>query len=364
MSSSDLNNGAMINPVLTAYEGFLRDTPLVSRYVMTTLVVTYLISIVMDGVNYSLSNIPYFSLGELELYRIILSPLLCGSLISLGFAYFSFLDHGKRLEFSMGSAQFGWLFFSLGAMVNVAYVLLAYTLQLVTSDSSWLFVRAGGIWTVLFPLIAIECVKAPPHSVRRFVMWNIPTLYYPLVLVIFFSLLGGYSLSNWVALVIGYAHGHGYLENTKVSTDTCKKWEDTVLVNFTRREGWVFAWNEEIAASSPQVCQPTNRVSSWRKLCTVPERLLTNGMTYDWLRLLYYANYYKQGLGIFLPSEAGEASGTVATVEAFPSGGGRQLGGPTRRAVGTCNAEARAARLKALEASSNNPSTTEGDDNV
>jgi hypothetical protein len=143
-------------------------------------------------------------------------------------------------------------------MVNVAHVVLAYFLQLVTGDSSWLFVKAGGIWTVLFPLIAIECVKAPPYSVRRFVMWNVPTLYYPLVLVLVFSLLGGYSMSNLIALVIGYAHGYEYLDNTKVSTDTCKKWEDTILVNFTRREGWVFghaatgsaAWHEELAASS------------------------------------------------------------------------------------------------------------------
>jgi membrane associated rhomboid family serine protease len=262
MSSSDpSSHGAMLppssNPVLTAYEGFVRDTPLVTRYLMTTLLVTYLISIMMDDVNYSLSNIPYFSLGKLELYRIVLSPIICGSVISLGFAYFSFLDHGKRLEFSMGSTQFGWLFFSLGAMVNVAHVALAYTLQLVTADSSWLFVPAGGIWTVLFPLIAIECISAPPHSFRRFVMWNVPTLYYPLVLVLLFSLLGG-NLSNWMAVVIGYSHGYGYLDKTKVSTETCRKWEDTTLVNFTRRDGWVFghaatgsaAWNDEMAGSS------------------------------------------------------------------------------------------------------------------
>lgn len=252
------------NPVLSAYEGFVQKTPLVTRYVMSTLLITCLLSIFIDGLAFSLSNIPYFSLGKLELYRIIISPLICNNLISLAFAYFSFLDHGKRLEYSMGSAQFAYLFFLLGMGINVAHIVLTYTLQLITADSSWIFVKASGIWTVLFPLIAIECVQAPSHSIRKLFMWQVPTLYYPLILAGLFSLLGGYSVANWLALATGYAYGYGYLDFAKVSSARVKQWEETILANFARREGWVVghaatgsdAWNDMItagAASSPQV---------------------------------------------------------------------------------------------------------------
>jgi membrane associated rhomboid family serine protease len=252
MSSSDPNASLPPNnPVLTAYEGFVRDTPLVSRYIMTTIFVTWCTSFFID-LNFSLSNIPYFSLSRLELYRILLSPLVCSNLLSLAFAYFSFVDHGKRLEFSMGSAQFAWLFFSLGVITNVSHILLTFGFYLFTGDRSWIFIPASGIWTVLFALIAIECVKAPPGSMRKLFMFAVPTLHYPIALAALFSLLGGIQMSNFMSLGVGYAYGYGYLEKSKVSDAQAKLWEDTIFANFARREGWVVghaatgssAWND------------------------------------------------------------------------------------------------------------------------
>lgn len=239
------------NPVLTAYEGFVGNTPLVSRYIMTTLLITWIISFFID-LSFSVSNIPYFSLGHFEVYRILFSSLICSNLFSLVFAYFSFVDHGKRLEFSMGSAQFAWLFFSLGTLTNVVHIAITYTLYLLSNNRSWVFVPASGIWTVLFGLIAIECVKAPTGSQRKLFIISIPTMQYPVVLCCLFSLLGGIQLAYFVSLGIGYAYGFGYLDRTKVSDAVSKRWEDSFLASLARQEGWVVghaatgsdAWND------------------------------------------------------------------------------------------------------------------------
>ena len=68
-------------------------------------------------------------------------------------------------------------------------------------------------------------------------MWSVPTLYYPLVLLGIFSLLGGIKLSNALAVAAGYAYGYGYLDPIKISDDKAKQWEETTLANFARREG-------------------------------------------------------------------------------------------------------------------------------
>lgn len=258
MQSADPNNnnagGALPppnNPILTAYEGFVRDTPLLSRYIVTTLLITWVVSFFFD-LNFALSNIPYFSLMRLEMYRILLSPLICSHLFSLVFAYLSFVDHGKRLEFSMGSTQFGYLFFSLGIITNLSHIVLTYAMYLLSKDQSWIFIPASGVWTVLFSLIAIECVKAPSGSVKRLFMFTVPTLYYPVVLCCLFSLLGGIQMAYFLALGVGYAYGYGYLDKTKISEAQAKRWEDNLLANFARRDGWVVghaaigseAWND------------------------------------------------------------------------------------------------------------------------
>jgi hypothetical protein len=295
---------------------------------MNTLGFTYLISFFLD-VSFAVSNIPYFSLNRLELYRILLSPLICSSIFTLALAYLSFVEHGKRLEFSMGSAHFLYLLTSLAFVVNTAHIVLTYLFWVLTGDQSWVFVPASGIWTILFPMIAIECVQAPPHSVRKLFMWTVPTLYYPLVLLGIFSVLGGVQLSSGLAVAAGYAYGYGHLDPIKISDAKAKQLEETYLANFARREGWVVghaatgsaAWNDLVGGSSST--GSNNAAGS----------TTASGAT----------------------ASSGGASG-----ESFPSGGGRQLGGPTRRTAGTADA-ARLARLKVLEGKNNKQ---EGDENV
>ena len=78
--------------------------------------------------------------------------------------------------------------------------------------------------------------------------------------------------------------------------------------------------------------------------------------------LWFLPHWTSQGLGLLFTSAAPAGEGAAvgvgsAEAEAFPTEGGRQLGGPTRRGA---NADARAARLKALE--SNNNKTNEEDE--
>jgi membrane associated rhomboid family serine protease len=195
------------NPILSAYEGFVRDTPLVTRYTMTTLVMSWIVSFVADP-TFALANIPHYTVLKFEIYRIALSPLVCTNLLTLIFAYISFLDNGKRLEFSLGSTKFAWLMLVLAVSANVAFLVLCFTLYLVTGgENGFLHLQASGIWTMLFALISIECCKAPATSQRRLFFLTVPTVYYPLVLFALFSLFGGFRLSYLLSIGIGYAYG-------------------------------------------------------------------------------------------------------------------------------------------------------------
>uniref|UniRef100_A0A7S4NJ43 Derlin n=1 Tax=Odontella aurita TaxID=265563 RepID=A0A7S4NJ43_9STRA len=226
------------NPVLSAYESFVRDTPLVTRYTLTTLTLSYMLSFFLNP-SMALSNAVLWSIQRLELYRIVLSPLVCESGLTLIFAYMSFVDQGRRLEHSMGSAAFVALLLTLGGMANVAFLILMVVLYGLTGSQVFLIYPCYGIWVVLLGIIAVECSSAPPGTQRRIFSWEFEAKYYPLVVLGFFTLLGGLRVGEGIGMAIGYAYGYGYLDQIKIRSSTCRAWEDGCLRNFAQKPGWV-----------------------------------------------------------------------------------------------------------------------------
>jgi len=153
------------------------------------------------------------------------------------------MNHGKLLEFSIGSSSFAALVFTLGAVTNLAFLLLSLALYFM-SGGNMLYLHGGssGIWTILLALIAIECCKAPQDSKRKLFVIEMPTIYYPLGVLALFTLFGGVNLSYFLSVGVGYAYGYGYLDRVKVSNERCRRWEgnDGCLSNFTSRTGWVY----------------------------------------------------------------------------------------------------------------------------
>lgn len=323
------------NPILNAYEQFTRDTPFVTRTILTTLCVTWLFGFFLD-LTYATATIPYFCLYSFEIYRIIISPFICLNILSLVFAFISFMDNGKRLEFSMGSTAFGWYILTVAVCTNVAFLVILFLANGLTGEPGFLWRRSVGIWTILFGLIATECSRAPRDSQRRLFFFTVPTIYFPLALWALFSLLGGLDLADLISVSVGYAYGHGYLDKLKLSPSRFHQWEETVLANFTQRPGWVVGH----AAAGDDAWNNTGATGSGFNLFPAPSSTESS----------------QQGTS---------APGQVAAPAdpAFPPSGGRALGsGPVVRR----SSSDRAAVLAAAEKRAENRAAQqeEGDDQV
>jgi membrane associated rhomboid family serine protease len=194
------------NPVLSAYENFVRETPLVTRYILMGQAISWILSFLIDF-SYAIANTAHFTIFKFELYRIVLSPFVCTSLMSLVFAYISFVDHGRRLEFSQGSTAFAALLLTIAVVTNLAHLAVCFTLYALSGNRGYLFTPSIGIWIILFAVIAIECAKAPQNSMRKLFFFNIPTIYYPLALFCLFSIFGGFQISYILSMAVGYAYG-------------------------------------------------------------------------------------------------------------------------------------------------------------
>jgi len=165
------------NPVLTAYQGFVSTTPLVTRYVITLVSMSYLASWFVDPTA-ALANIPKHTIQDFEVYRVVTAQLLCTSLLNLIFAYLSFVENGKRLEYAMGSGSFAYLLFILSFATNILHVVFSYTIYFLFKNPMMLYYPAQSIWIVVLALIAAECSKAPRDSKRKLFIVEVPTLYF------------------------------------------------------------------------------------------------------------------------------------------------------------------------------------------
>ena len=285
------------NPVLTAYESYQRDTPLITRYVLNSILISFFASFFFSPA-YLLANIPILTIFKFQLYRIVTSPLICSDFLSLFFAFMGFMNNGVRLEQSMGSTLFAVLFFTLTIVTNILFLIISILLWGLTNNEGHLASASMGIWSVLLGIIAVECSEAPADTKRRLFFFEVPTLYYPLVLLALFSMFAGFRLAYVLGVAVGFAYGFGKLDRWKVKVETVRKWENTeggCLSGFVQRIGYVTLGS----ASGP--------------------------------------NAWLTGSGGSGGNDGGSSSGpgavrapsdpTESTAPSFPSSGGRSLGG-------------------------------------
>lgn len=222
------------------YESFYNTTPLTTRMVLTSTTVTYLASFLYDP-SFILANIPAFTLLKIQLYRIFTSSFICTELLSLVFAFFSFLDYGKRIESGIGSTNFAVVLLSLAGITNMIHNVICLMGYLFTSNASFLLIPSVGIWNLILAVIAMECATADHSSQRRLFIVDVPTRYYPCVLLGVFLLLSGgqIHLSYFISVGVGYMAGFGKLDFIKLTTERRQQLEAGVLRKFTSKVGFV-----------------------------------------------------------------------------------------------------------------------------
>lgn len=337
------------NPILNTYETFYHETPFITRTIITTQAFSWALSFFVD-LTFSLANIPIFTVVHFEVYRIFTSVFLCTNFVSLAFAYFSFVETGRRLENSIGSTEFAFLFLSIGALTNILYCVVGAFLDALLGTQYFFFLPSFGVWLVLFGLTAFESIKAPQGTARKLFLFTVPTKYYPLALLGLFSLIGGFSLAFLISIGIGYAYGIGIMEWFRISSTRCRACEENFLENFTHGEGWILAnaamgsgaWNEELAAQGTSGGVGLSRVfSDW----TAQAQQRQSRRTPEGSALPMGSEDSRPGR-VIKSSPTAAASSDTGSTSSMPTTGGRQLGGgPSRRT----HTDPRQARLNAVE---------------
>mmetsp|Transcript_20813 Transcript_20813/g.28881 ORF Transcript_20813/g.28881 Transcript_20813/m.28881 type:complete len:312 (-) Transcript_20813:86-1021(-) len=195
---------------------------------------------------------PFFTVRHFEIYRLLLSPLVGNSILSIIIILLSYPATAQKMEYSSGSGAFLSLLLMLTVVTNIFFALLCYILYLFNVFAEAIFWRSSGFFTTLFSLITIECMMNPDAPRRlMFIPVDIPSKYFPLALYALFSIFGGPELSFLVSIFVGYLYCKGQLDRLKPTSYQLEQLEATgagpggylrgIFHSLSRSKGWVLA---------------------------------------------------------------------------------------------------------------------------
>lgn len=228
------------NPVLDYYTQWSSKTPYVTRISIIIIVIVCIFSFLIFDADQYLGNIPLYTILDLELYRILFSPLVGNSVLNLLFILLFFPEMSTRLEYTMGSLAYLSLICTLSIIINITFIIICFILSFM-GLSYILLASCSGFWTIIFAFITIECMRNPDEPRQLFCFpLQISSKYFPLVLYVVFCLFSGPVLSFAVSIFVGYLQSQGYFDKLRPSSYSLEQLESTghFFHSISRNSGW------------------------------------------------------------------------------------------------------------------------------
>ena len=222
-------------------------TPLVTRHLMASTWIVCLLNPIF-GVDDLLVASPYDIIRKGQLWRLVTSIAYVPGLINALIMSFVLYRLGSAWEQERGSIRILCYFLLAIVATNVGVCVLAILVApLAPSVMSPAFLCGPGILSAFLVLITRSSQGYAGASVSILGLFTMPTLYFPLLLLVFFAMFGANPLESAASVGVGYAWARGYLDPVVPSDETLVTMEQwPAAAGLVRARGYV-----SVAAAGP-----------------------------------------------------------------------------------------------------------------
>ena len=222
-------------------------TPLVTRHLMASTWIVCLLNPIF-GVDDLLVASPYDIIRKRQLWRLVTSIAYVPGLINALIMSFVLYRLGSAWEQERGSIRILCYFLLAIVATNVGVCVLAILVApLAPSVMSPAFLCGPGILSAFLVLITRSSQGYAGASVSILGLFTMPTLYFPLLLLVFFAMFGANPLESAASVGVGYAWARGYLDPVVPSDETLVTMEQwPAAAGLVRARGYV-----SVAAAGP-----------------------------------------------------------------------------------------------------------------
>ena len=213
-------------------------TFIVRIIVVISMILWVLDLITIDYISFCLANIPYYTIGYFQIWRLITGNLITTGFFSLLLAIIFWVSDGMIIEKQQGSVKYFIYFLIHTTIIQVIYSLL-YLFFIGISQKPNNF-YSSGLWCYIICEVTINCLVSPDTKIYLLcVPYPIKAKYFPIIILFLFIIFGGFELGMLIGVVYGFLYGLFLKKYLVISDDKLKNLESNYFSSISNFGGFV-----------------------------------------------------------------------------------------------------------------------------
>ena len=175
--------------------------------------------ITVNYISYCLANIPYYTIGYFQIWRLITGNLVTTGFFSLLFAIIFWVSDGMIVEKMQGSVKYLIYFFIHTTIIQIIYVILYYIVKGISTKPNDIY--SSGLWCYIICEVTINCLVSPDKNIYLLcIPYAIKAKYFPIIILLIFFIFGGFDLGMFIGVGYGFLYGFMLKKYLAISDDT------------------------------------------------------------------------------------------------------------------------------------------------
>ena len=194
--------------------------------------------ITIDTITYCLANVPYYTVGYFQIWRIITGNLITTGFFSLLFAIIFWVSDGMIIEKQQGSTKYFIYFLIHSTIIQITYDLIY--LLFIGISSRPIYIYSSGLWCYIICEVTINCLVSPNTKIYLLcIPYAIKAKFFPILILFIFFIFGGFELGIFIAVGYGFIYGLFLKNYLIISDDMLLKIESILFSNFLNWRGFI-----------------------------------------------------------------------------------------------------------------------------
>lgn len=213
----------------------LNEIPIFIRFVLITKIILFILNLFTKYISFYLSNIPIITIKKYQFWRLLTTSFITTNMINMIFGFIFWVKDAISLEKSLGTIRYIFIFILNSVFINLIYCGVTYFINNYFKKQYFYYfevikVNNSGLWPIIICEITLLCLNNPYSKiVVLFMPFPIKAKYYPIFIIILFTLINNFRISYQILSGFLYGVIYYYLLQKKlhISDETIKKVENS-----------------------------------------------------------------------------------------------------------------------------------------
>ena len=193
----------------------------------------------INNITYLFANVPFYTINNFQIWRLITSNLITSNIFSLIFALIFWVSDGKVVEKMKGSVKYLIYFLIHSTIIQLLYALI-YFLFLKNNTVEKNSINSNGLWPYIICEVTINCLISPENEIfLPFIPYGIKSKFFPIIILLIFFIFGGFEISIFISVIYGFIYSFLLSKYLEISDDKIINIENKCFKYFYKYKSFI-----------------------------------------------------------------------------------------------------------------------------